>query len=78
MSYDTKPSTQYFSITPSDSVNYDKCRALYVGVSGNVQAVQPNGTVVPFLNAVAGSVLPIETIRINATSTTATDLVGLY
>lgn len=78
MSYLTKPSSHYAAITPSDSTNFDQCRSIYVGVAGDVVAVRPDNTAVTFKNAVAGSTLPIEAIRVNSTSTTATDLVALY
>lgn len=67
----------FFAITPSDSVDIaERHRAIYVGVAGNVQVVNGAGIVVTFA-AAAGAVLPIQARRINATSTTATGLVGL-
>jgi hypothetical protein len=78
MSNKTEPSTHYVAITPHDSTNYDKARGVFVGVGGIVVAIRPDGTAVTFTGAVAGSILPIETIRINSTTTTATDMVALY
>ena len=72
-----------FAITPHDSTNFDyDCRAIYVGVTGDIVAVMRNGkslgdATVTFKNAQQGSVIPIQCIRVNSTSTTATDLVGL-
>ena len=72
------PARDAFAITPSDSVNFTTtAKAIYVGVAGNVVIVTKNGSDVTFLGAVAGSVLPVQAVRVNATSTTATDLVGL-
>jgi hypothetical protein len=75
------------AITPSDTVNFDPvlysgglnepCDAIWVGGAGIVQAVMQNGTVVAF-TCVAGTLLPIAAIRVNAASTTATLLVALY
>jgi hypothetical protein len=71
------------AITPHDSTNivqpgaHRHTDAVYVGGAGVVQAVFPDGTAVAF-TAVAGQILPIGVIRVNATGTTATLLVGLY
>ena len=69
----------YETITPSDSTDLDDlARAIYVGGAGNIAAVQHDGTVVNFIGAVAGTVLPIAVRRINSTNTTATNLVALH
>lgn len=73
------PSEDYFAITPHDSTNFTQgvVRGIYVGVAGDVVAVTPDGTAVTFVGAVAGSILPIMASRVNSTSTTATNMVGL-
>lgn len=72
------PSRDYFSITPSNTVdNPYVCRSIRVGNGGDVVAVREDGVAVPFKNCYAGEVLDIVAIRVNATDTTATDLVGL-
>lgn len=66
------------TVTPSDTVDLPVViRGLYVGGAGNVVAVSPGGSVVPFTAVPAGTTLYIRARRINATSTTATALVGL-
>lgn len=78
------------AITKSDTVNYDgstfstsaatkaiPADAIYVGGAGIVVAVFPDGSTVQF-TAVAGEILPISTIRVNSTTTTATLMVALY
>lgn len=76
----TAPSESFYAITPSDTVNYSEgvAKGIYVGVTGNVSAIKRNGDTVLFVNAQQGSILPIFTIRVNATNTTATDLIALY
>jgi len=74
------PAKHAIAITPSDTVDISGgafMRGLYIGGAGNISVEMANGTVV-FYAAVAGSVLPIRTKRVNATGTTATNLVGLY
>ena len=75
-----------YAITPSDSnpagdFTNGMCRGIYVGVGGDVVAIvyqAGSKTAVTFKNAASGSVIPVRAIRVNATSTTATNLVALY
>lgn len=70
---------QFFAITPSDTVNFSfTVRGIYVGGAGAVVAVNEAGTAVTFAAVPVGTILPIRATRVNATSTTATNLVGLY
>ena len=69
----------FFAITPSDSTNFNyTVRGIYVGGTGNVAAVTEGGTAVTFSSVPAGTILPVRAVRVNSTSTTATNLVGLY
>jgi hypothetical protein len=66
------------AVTPHASTNFaeGECRALYVGVAGDVTGIV-NGAVVTFTAAPVG-VLPVRFTRINAVATTATNMVALY
>jgi hypothetical protein len=70
------------AVTPSDTVNFDFgngiTSALYVGGTGNMVVVLQDGTAVTFTGVVAGSMLPLSAKRVNATSTTATNIVAIY
>ena len=68
------------AITPHDSTNFTEgtCRGIYVGGAGNIVVVKPGGSTVTFSGALAGTIIPIQAIRVNSTSTTATNLVALY
>lgn len=68
------------AITPHDSTNITGgiTRGVYVGGAGNVAAVFKHGAVVTFMAVPAGTILPIRVSRINATSTTATNMVALF
>lgn len=69
----------YSAVTPSDSTNFSEpCRALYIGGAGTVVAVNTAGSAVTFAGALAGTILPIQAIRVNSTSTTATNIVALF
>jgi hypothetical protein len=75
----SNPSTLAVAVTPSDTVGFIQgpCRALYVGVAGNV-SVLSGGADVVFVGVQAGSILPVETARVNSTATTATNIVALF
>ena len=74
----SSPASDFAAITTSDTVGFPQCRGIYVGVTGNVVAVTSAGVAVTFIGAVAGSVIPVQAVRVNATSTTASSLVALY
>ncbi len=71
-------------ITPDDATDFEKVpRSLYVGGTGDIQVTfagfkdgVPGATVT--LKAVPVGVLPVQVLRVHATLTTATEIVGLY
>lgn len=70
---------KYVAVTPSDSVaisGLSRVRGLYIGVSGNVVVVDSQGNATTFSNVPVG-ILPVECIRVNSTSTTATNIVAM-
>lgn len=68
------------AVVPSDTVKFARgvCQGIYVGGAGNVTAVMEDGTVATFTAVPVGTILPIRAIRVNATLTTATQMVALY
>lgn len=74
------PATRAFDVTASDTVDFSQglSRALYVGTGGDVAVVMVSGNAVVFRNVQAGSVLPVQAKRVNATGTTASNILGLY
>ena len=72
------PAAQAFAITPSDDTDLGQVtRALYVGGAGNLSVVMKGGGSVLFKNVSAGTILALRACRVEATATTATDIVGL-
>lgn len=65
-------------VTPSNTVDLPlgKCDAIYVGATGDVNAVVSGAAVV--FKAMPVGLHPIACTRIASTSTTATDIVALY
>lgn len=76
----TSPARNGFSITPDDSADLSiTCRALFIGGGGDISAILAGDSTTILLKGVpTGTVLPIAVRRIEATLTTATDIVGLY
>lgn len=69
--------SQGVAITTSDTVALvSPCRAVYVGGAGNIRAIM-GGVEVNFIAVPVGTILRIVATRINATGTTATNLVAL-
>lgn len=73
------PDSSFRAVSPSDTVNIKNgpARSLYIGVTGDVVAINENNVAITFKNAVQGSVIPIVTKRVNSTGTTATNIVAL-
>jgi hypothetical protein len=74
---DTSPARGGFAVTPSDVTTFPVCRALYIGVSGDVRVdFIDSGTNVLLKGAPVGA-LPVQVTRVYSTGTTATDIVRL-
>lgn len=72
------PATGAFAITPHDTNNLPfVTRGIYVGSEGNVRVQLLDGDPVTFTGAQVGSILPIQAVRVFATGTTASNLIGL-
>ena len=72
------PASYWAAVTPSDSTNFTtRPRAIYVGVSGDVVAIGIDNVSVTFKSMAVGW-HPIRPKRINATLTTATNIIAVY
>ena len=69
------PAREHVAITPSDTTTLTGIRSVYVGTAGNVVATV-NGIDVTYSNVPDGTILPIEATKIQATGTSATNIVG--
>ncbi len=70
----------YAAITPNDSTDFspDYTDGIYVGGSGNLSVLDGDGDAVTFVGLAAGVIHPIRTRRVRSTSTTATNIIGLW
>jgi len=74
----TGPGDDAFTVTPSDTVDFlVMARALYVGTTGDVTLVTRGGTTLKFAAVPAGGIIPVRCSRVNATATTASNIVGI-
>lgn len=77
MSTRSDPASGAFAITPSDDTVI-AARALYIGGDGDVALVSRTRDASVVLAGVpGGTILPIETVKVLLTGTTATGIVGL-
>lgn len=68
-----------FAITPSDTDDLSRAiRCLWVGVAGDVRIDTPGGETVTLPAVVAGGWHPIRALKVHATGTTATTILGGY
>jgi hypothetical protein len=79
------PASSAKTVTPSDSVYFDKpTSAIYVGTGGDVSVVHEKDsdgtrdTVVVYKNVLSGSYLLGRFVKIRATGTTAIDIVAQF
>lgn len=68
------------AIVPDDAVNFVEglCEAIFVGGPGTVVVVGVDNLPVTFLGCPQGTILRVRAKRVNATLTTATNMVALY
>lgn len=67
------------AVTPNDGADLAfAARSFWVGGAGNVQLTLLDDTVLTFVGATAGSILPVAAKRVWATGTTATNLLALF
>ena len=66
------------TFTNSDTVNLATPSVIYVGGAGSVRVLTAQGDDVTFAGMLPGTVVPVQVIRVFATSTTATSLLRIY
>jgi hypothetical protein len=73
------PARMWKAVTTSDTVNLAPgCRGLWVGTAGNIVVVGDDDHAETFTTGSANVFLPIGPKRVNATSTTASNIIALY
>ncbi len=70
-----------FAVTPSDSANLQNVAVIYIGAAGatgSVRVTTAQGNIVTFAGLFPGTVIPLQVLRVWATGTDATSLVGIF
>ena len=76
-SSETGGATGGFAITPDDTdALQSECRAVYVGVTGNLAVKHVDGSSATYTSVAVG-VFPVQVTHVLSTGTTATGLVGM-
>ncbi len=65
------------AVTTSDSTSLVSASHLYIGGAGALSVLTEAGQTVVFAAVTAGTLLPLSVTRVNATGTTATNIVAL-
>ena len=65
-------------ITPGASAMANRCRAIYVGGTGDLNVTTVGGTTTLFSAVPAGTIIPVRCTHILSTSTTATLIVAMF
>lgn len=73
----TRPAQKTVAITPSDATRYPAARGIYVGGTGNINVIHPDGSTFVYV-AVPGGMFPVQSIGVMLTNTTATNLGASY
>jgi hypothetical protein len=73
---DSSPPIDAEAVTPHDTNDMNLARALYFGTGGHVSLKMFSGAVVVLKNIPTGTRLSGGFLRVNATDTTATDIVA--
>lgn len=66
------------TVAQSDTVNLPTPSIIYVGGGGTVKVTTAQGDDVTFFGLVAGTVIPVQVIRVWSSVTTATNLLRIY
>lgn len=75
-----KTAREFQAVTPANGTDLPggECCALFIGTGGDVSVVDAAGSIAIFKNLPNCYILPVQTLRVRSTGTTATDIVALY
>lgn len=66
------------AVTPSDTVNFTEPSIIFSGAGGTIRVLTAQGSTVTFTNVQAGAILPVQVLRVFASTTTATNMVRIF
>lgn len=66
------------AVTTSDTNTFSTASIIFSGVGGTIRVLTAQGTDVTFTNVQAGAILPVQVLRVFASTTTATNMVRIF
>lgn len=66
------------TVTTSDTVNFAEPSIIFSGTGGTIRVLTAQGTDVTFTNVQPGAILPVQVIRVFASTTNATSMVRIF
>lgn len=75
----TSPATGAEPVAPSDTNTLSEVsRMIYVGQTGDLSVEMPSGQIVTLQNIQGGNIIPVRTLKIRQTGTTAIGIVAMW
>lgn len=65
-------------VTTSDTVNFAEPSIIFSGSGGIIRVLTAQGSTVTFNSVQAGAILPVQVLRVFASTTTATNMVRIF
>ena len=66
------------SVTTSDTVNFREPSVIYAGSGGIIRVLTAQGSDVTFNSVQPGAILPVQVLRVFASTTTATNMMRIF
>jgi hypothetical protein len=66
------------TVTTSDTVNLAEPSIIFAGTGGTIRVLTAQGSDVTFTNVQPGAILPVQVIRVFASTTNATSMVRIF
>lgn len=66
------------AVTTSDTVNFTTPSVIYAGSGGIIRVLTAQGSDVTFNSVQAGAILPVQVLRVFASTTTATNMMRIF
>lgn len=66
------------AVTTSDTNTFSTASIIFSGTGGTIRVLTAQGSDVTFTNVQAGAILPVQVLRVFASTTTATSMVRIF
>ena len=66
------------AVTPSNTVNFSEPSVIFAGSGGIIRVLTAQGSDVTFNSVQAGTILPVQVLRVFSSTTNATNMVRIF